>query len=199
MKVLIACEFSGTVRDAFIKAGHEAMSVDLMPTEQPGPHYMGDVFDVVDYPWDLMIAHPPCTHLTSSGAGHWERKKLNGSQQAAVSFVLKLAKLDIPRIAIENPVGVLSTVWRKPDQTFHPWDFGHTEQKHTCLWLKNLPPLEPTSDLRSEAKALPRAQRERLRYVGQSKNRWKVRSQTFQGVADAMAKQWGNLNENTSP
>jgi hypothetical protein len=141
LKVLIACEYSGRVRDAFIAKGHDAMSCDLLPTDAPGPHYQGDVFDVVDYPWDLMIAHPPCTDLSVSGAAWFAKKRLVGQQQASASFFMRLAKLSIPRIAIENPVCIMSTLWRKPDQVIQPWMFGHMEQKATCLWLKNTPPL----------------------------------------------------------
>jgi len=136
MRVLVACEFSGVVRDAFIKAGHDALSCDLLPTQAAGPHYQGDVRDLLDYPWDLMVAHPPCTHLAVSGARHFPDKRLSGLQQAAASFALMLAKADIGRIAIENPVCILSTVWRRPDQIIQPWMFGHGETKKTCLWLK---------------------------------------------------------------
>ena len=192
MKVLVACEYSGTVRDAFIKRGHEAMSCDLLPTDVPGPHYEGDVFDVIDYPWDLMIAHPPCTDLAVSGAAWFEQKRLAGRQQSGASFLLRLAKADIPRIAIENPVGVMSTLWRKPDQIIHPWMFGHAEQKSTCLWLKGLDPLTETLNVREQMLALPRNQRERLHYLPPSEDRWKLRSATFQGIADAMAAQWSD-------
>lgn len=191
MRVLIACEYSGRVRDAFIARGHEAMSCDLLPTDAPGPHYQGDVRDVLDYPWDLMIAHPPCTDLAVSGAAWFEGKRLSGSQQASASFFLKLAKADIPKIAIENPVCVMSSLWRKPDQVIQPWMFGHPEQKATCLWLKGLTPLRATNDVKEEMMLLPRNQRERLHYLPPSPDRWKLRSATFQGVADAMADQWG--------
>lgn len=191
MKVLIACEYSGTVRDAFIRAGHDAMSCDLLPTDVAGPHYQGNIFDVVDYPWDIMIAHPPCTDLAVSGAAWFANKRLVGSQQASVSFFMKLAKLNIPRIAIENPVCVMSSLWRKPDQVIQPWMFGHKEQKATCLWLKGLPALEPTNDVKEQMMELPKNQRERLHYLPPSADRWKLRSTTFQGIADAMAAQWG--------
>ena len=143
MRVLVACEWSGTVRDAFIMRGHEAMSCDLLPTEQQGPHYQGDVRDVLDYPWDLMIAHPPCTHLSVSGARHFGDKVLTGKQQAAASFFMRLARANIPHIAIENPICIISRLWRKPDQIVQPWMFGHGETKATCLWLKNTPPPSP--------------------------------------------------------
>ena len=183
MKVLVACEYSGIVRDAFIKKGHNAMSCDLLPTDKPGPHYTGNIRDVLDYPWDLMIAHPPCTHLSVSGARHFERKKLEGLQQSAISFFMMLAKSDIPAIAIENPVCVMSSVWRKPDQIIHPWQYGHGETKATCLWLKNLPKLIPTN--------IVDGREARIHKMPPSKDRWKLRSETYQGIADAMAMQWG--------
>lgn len=185
MKVLIACEYSGRVRDAFIRGGHEAMSCDLLPTDAPGPHYQGDVRDVLDYPWDLMIAHPPCTHLSVSGARHFEAKRLDGRQQSAVSFFMMLAKANIPMIAIENPVCIMSSMWRKPDQVIQPWQFGHGETKATCLWLKNLPPLQPTD--------IVEGRENRIHRMPPSQDRWKLRSETYQGIADAFANQWGNL------
>lgn len=191
MKILIACEYSGRVRDAFIRGGHEAMSCDLLGTDAPGPHYQGDVRDVLDYPWDLMIAHPPCTDLAVSGAAWFAKKKLFGMQQASASFFMMLAKADIPRIAIENPVCVMSSLWRKPDQIIQPWMFGHMEQKATCLWLKGLNKLTPTNDVKDEMMKLPRNQRERLHFLPPSEDRWKLRSETYQGIANAMADQWG--------
>jgi len=190
LKVLVACEYSGRVRDAFIGGGHDAMSCDFLPTDAPGPHYQGDVRDVLDYPWDLMIAHPPCTDLAVSGAAWFAKKRLVGAQQASASFFLTLAKADIPRIAIENPVCVMSSLWRKPDQTIQPWMFGHMEQKATCLWLKGIPPLTPTNNVKEQMMQLPKNQRERLHYLPPSKDRWKLRSETYQGIADAMAAQW---------
>jgi len=190
MRVLVACEYSGRVRDAFIAKGHEAMSCDLLPTEVVGPHYQGDVRDVLDYPWDLMIAHPPCTDLSVSGAAWFEKKKMNGSQQMSASFFMMLAKCDIPRIAIVNPICIMSRLWRKPDQIIQPWMFGHMEQKATCLWLKNLPVLYPTNDVKAQMMELPKNKRERLHYLPPSDDRWKLRSETFQGIADAMAEQW---------
>jgi hypothetical protein len=183
MRVLIACEFSGVVRDAFIGGGHEAMSCDLLPAETLGPHYQGDVRDVLDYPWDLMIAHPPCTHLSVSGARHFADKRMDGRQQSAVSFFMRLAKADIPRIAIENPVCIMSTLWRKPDQTIQPWEFGHGETKATCLWLKGLPPLQPTD--------IVLGREARVWRMPPSETRALERSRTYTGVAEAMAKQWG--------
>ena len=191
MRVLIACEYSGRVRDEFIKLGHEAMSCDLLPTDAPGPHYQGDVRDVLDYPWDMMIAHPPCTDLAVSGAAWFAKKRMAGQQQASASFFMMLAKADIPQIVIENPVCVMSSLWRKPDQTIQPWMFGHMEQKATCLWLKNTPPLTPTNIVKDEMMLLPRNQRERLHYLPPSADRWKLRSETYLGIAQAMASQWG--------
>jgi hypothetical protein len=182
MKILIACEFSGIVRDAFLKKGHEVMSCDLLPTEREGPHYQGDIFDVIDYPWDLMVAHPPCVHLCTSGAKHFKEKQLDGRYQSAVSFFMKLAKVNIPRIAIENPVCVISSLWRKPDQVIQPWQHGHGEVKKTCLWLKNLPCLIPTN--------IVEGREARIHNMPDSKNRSKNRSRTYEGIAEAMANQW---------
>lgn len=186
-KILVACEFSGIVRDAFIAKGHEAISCDLLPGEGEGPHYQGDVFDLVDYGFDLMIAHPPCTHIAVSGSRHFEKKRIEGLQHAAVSFVRKLSKVDIPYIAIENPVSVLSTMWRKPDQIIQPWQFGHGETKATCLWLKNLPALKSTN--------IVEGRENRIHRMPPSKDRGKLRSITYQGIAEAMAEQWGKVCE----
>ena len=191
MRVLIACEYSGTVRDAFIALGHDAMSCDLLPTETPGPHYQGDVRDVLNYPWDLMIAHPPCTDLAVSGAAWFKDKKILGKQQVSVSFFMMLAKCDIPKIAIENPVCIMSKLWRKPDQIVQPYMFGHKETKATCLWLQGLPLLKPTNDVKKETMELPEKERMRLHYLPPSPDRWKIRSKTFDGIAKAMAEQWG--------
>lgn len=184
MRVLVACEFSGTVRDAFIKRGHDAMSCDLLPTESPGPHYTGDVLDILDDGWDLMIAHPPCTHLAVSGARWFYRKQ--EEQREALEFVRLLLEAPIPRIALENPVSIISSRIRKPDQTIQPWQFGHGEVKRTCLWLKNLPLLVPT-DVVDGREA-------RVWRMGPSENRWKERSITYPGIAEAMADQWGMLD-----
>lgn len=183
MKILVACEYSGAVRDAFIRGGHDAMSCDLLPTDAPGPHYQGDVRDVLHYPWDLMIAHPPCTHLSVSGARHFEAKRADGRQQAAAAFFMMLARAPIPRIAIENPVCVMSSIWRKPDQVIQPWQFGHGETKATCLWLKNLPLLRPTN--------VVEGREPRIHHMPPSPDRWKLRSVTYSGIAQAMADQWG--------
>ncbi len=188
MKVLIACEYSGTVRDAFLKLGHDAWSCDLLPTDVPGPHFQCDVFEIIEKGWDLMIAHPPCTHLAVSGAAWFYKKEKE--QAEALDFVRKLMSAQIEKIALENPVSVISSKIRKPDQIIQPYMFGHTEQKKTCLWLKNLPLLKETKNVKSEMDLLPKNQRERLHYLPPSKDRWKLRSKTFQGIADAMAEQW---------
>jgi hypothetical protein len=145
MRVLVACEYSGRVRDAFLRRGHDAMSCDLLETEVPGPHYQGDVKDVINDGWDLMICHPPCTHLAVSGARHFAAKKASGVQDEALDFVRLLLDAPIHRIALENPVSIISSRIRKPNQTIQPWQFGHGETKATCLWLKNLPKLVPTN------------------------------------------------------
>ncbi|KDE19681.1 hypothetical protein AZ09_10465 [Acetobacter aceti 1023] len=190
MKILIGCEYSGIVRDAFIARGHDAMSCDLLPTERPGPHYQGDVRDVLDFPWDMAIFHPPCTDLAVSGARHFAVKRMDGRQQASASFFMRLAKCGIPKIAIENPVCIMSSLWRKPDQIIHPWQFGHGETKATCLWLVNLPPLRPTN--------IVPGREARIHKMPPSADRGKLRSQTYQGIADAMAEQWGGDYEKSS-
>ena len=183
MKVLVACEYSGTVRDAFIAAGHEALSCDLLPTDNPGPHYQGDVRDVLHDGWDLMIAHPPCTHLAVSGA-RWFKDK-QAEQAEALDFVRLLLEAPIDRIALENPISVISSRIRKPDQIIQPWQFGHGETKATCLWLKGLPKLEPT-DIVDGREA-------RVHKLPPSADRWKIRSTTYKGIAEAMAQQWGKM------
>ncbi len=183
MRVLIACEFSGRVRDAFIAKGHDAMSCDLLPSDTPGPHYQGDVLDILNDGWDLMIAHPPCTHLAVSGAAWFAEMRADGRQQHAIDFFMQLANADISKIAVENPVSIMSTKWRKPDQIVQPWMFGHGETKATCLWLKNLPKLHPTD--------IVDGREQRLHRLPPSIDRWKLRSLTYQGIADAMAEQWG--------
>ena len=183
MKVLIACEYSGRVRDAFIALGHDAISCDLLPTDSPGPHYQGDVFDIINDGFDLMIAHPPCTHLAVSGARHFEAKRKDGRQAAALDFVQRLMNADIPRIALENPVSIISSKIRKPDQIIQPWQFGHGETKSTCLWLKGLRLLKPTD--------IVTGRDDRIHKMPPSPDRWKLRSTTYQGIANAMAAQWG--------
>lgn len=183
MKILIACEYSGAVRDAFRRAGHDAVSCDILPTDVPGPHYQGDVRDILADGWDMMVAHPPCTHLAVSGARWFKDKK--EEQAEALAFVRLLMDAPIPRIAIENPVSVISSRIRKPDQIIQPWQFGHGETKATCLWLKNLPLLHPTD--------IVDGREQRVWKLPPTADRWKIRSATYQGIADAMASQWGVL------
>lgn len=181
MKVLVACEFSGIVRDAFIARGHDAMSCDLLPTEKPGPHYQGDVRDAIKWGWHLMVAHPPCTHLAVSGARWFKEKR--SEQEEALDFVKYLMTSNIEKIAIENPISIISSRIRKPDQIIQPWQFGHGETKATCLWLRNLPKLVPTN--------IVDGRECRIHNMPPGPDRWKDRSRTFQGIADAMAEQWG--------
>jgi len=220
MRVLIACEFSGTVRDAFIARGHDAVSCDMLPTERPGPHIQGDVLDVLGDGWDLMIAHPPCTHLAVSGARHFAEKRADGRQQAALEFVRRLMAAPIPRWCVENPVSIISSAIRKPDQIIQPYQFGHPESKKTCLWLRGLPCLVPTKTVEpvwmKNADGTDYRDSKGKRYspthylagrkqlarwanqtasgqnrLGPSPDRWKLRSATYPGIADAMAAQWG--------
>ena len=198
LKVLVACEYSGKVRNAFSACGHMAMSCDLLPSESQGLHYQGDVRDILDQGWDLMVAHPPCTYLSGSGM-HWTTRGLRDPQltEDALAFVQLLMDAPIPRIAIENPVSVISSRIRKPEQIIMPYQFGHDASKKTCLWLKNLPLLKPTKIIE------PRIVNGKKRWGNQtdsgqnklapSKDRWKIRSETYQGIADAMAVQWGSL------
>lgn len=204
MRVLVACEFSGIVREAFRRRGHDAVSCDLLPTEIPGPHIQGDVLEILEDGWDMLIAFPPCTYLCSSGL-HWN-KRVSGREQKtheAVLFVLNLMGdgfiyHGIPKVALENPVGCISTKYRKPDQTIQPWQFGHPESKRTCLWLKGLPLLKPTDVLqprngnvnRGWDNQTPSGQNK----LGPSETRAMERSLTYQGIADAMAEQWGKLS-----
>ncbi len=194
MRVLIACEFSGIVREAFAARGHDAWSCDLLPSERNGPHIEDDVRNRLTWAhWDLMVAFPPCTHLCSSGARWWAEK--TDEQREAIRFVKALAEAPIARIAIENPIGILSTIWREPNQIIQPWQFGHGETKATCLWLKNLPPLQPTHfdgpNLFWEEAPVERAAR--VHREPPSPDRWKNRSRTYQGIAAAMAAQWRDV------
>jgi len=195
MKVLIACECSGVVRDAFIKHGHNAMSCDLKPTERAGPHYIGNVFDLIECPrdsgtWDLIIAHPPCDHIAVSGAAHFAAKRADGRQQMGIDFFMMFTRLTC-KWAIENPVGIMSTLYRKPDQIIQPYEFGHPESKKTCMWLHGLPKLKPTNVLPKPEcgywnNCTPSGQNK----LGPSKDRAAIRARTYQGIADAMADQW---------
>jgi hypothetical protein len=190
MRILIACEYSGTVRDAFAARGHYAMSCDLLPTETEGMHYQGDVFDVIDQDWDMAIMHPPCTHLAVSGAAHFAAKIADGRQQQALDFVQKLMDCKIPKWCLENPISIISSKIRKPDQIIQPWMFGHPESKATCLWLNGLPKLKETKNVKELFNSLPKKEQQRIHYLSPSADRWKIRSKTFQGIADAMAEQW---------
>ena len=192
MKVLVACEFSGIVREAFVKRGHDAWSCDLLPTEIPGNHYTGDVFDIINYGWDMMIAHPPCTHLAVSGAKHFAKKRADGRQQEGIDLFMRFTDTNIPMVAIENPIGIMSTLWRKPDQIIHPWQFGDAFEKTTCLWLKGLPVLLPTSIV-SKGEFVTTPSGKRLPKWYSDNKSAKNRSRTFRGIADAMAEQWGAL------
>jgi len=193
MRVLVACEYSGVVRDAFTRAGHYAMSCDLLPTDAPGPHYQGDVRDILDHDWDLMIAHPPCTHLAVSGA-RWFKDKVQ-EQQDALEFVRVLLSAPVPRIALENPVSIISSRIRKPDQIIQPYEHGHEATKTTCLWLKNLPLLQPSHIVGKGARHTTKSGRSLPKWYNlpPSADRWKIRSATFPGIAAAMAAQWGGL------
>ena len=198
MKVLVACEYSGAVRDEFIKLGHDAMSCDLLPTDVPGPHYEGDVFDIINDGWDLMIAFPPCTHLALSGSQWFEQKRKDGKQQEALEFVKSLMLAPIDKIAIENPMGVIPTYIKPYDQVIQPYEFGDPFQKSTCLWLKNLPKLTPTNIVEkgefvewiSKKGKKKRMAKWFIDALKEKDLRWKIRSQTFPGIAKAMADQW---------
>lgn len=183
MKVLISCEFSGIVRNAFAELGHNAWSCDLLPSELPGNHIQGDVLSVLFNGWDLMIAHPPCTHLAVSGARWFAEKRADGRQQAAIKFFMQLINAPIEKIAVENPISIMSTKYRKPSQIVQPWQFGHGETKATCLWLKNLPVLQPTN--------IVDGRETRIYKMPPSPERAKERSRTYEGIAKAMANQWG--------
>lgn len=199
-RVLVACEYSGTVRDAFLARGHDAMSCDLLPSDVGGPHYQGDVRDIINDGWDLMVAHPPCTYLCSSGL-HWNKRVPGRAEltEEALEFVRYLLDAPIPHIALENPIGCIGTRIRKADQTIQPWQFGHDASKATCLWLVHLPKLVSTTVVE------PRIVNGKKRWANQtdsgqnrlppSKDRWKIRSETYTGIAEAMADQWGAVME----
>lgn len=218
MRVLVACEYSGRVRDAFLRGGHDATSCDILPTESPGPHYQGDVRDVLGAGWDLIVAHPPCTYLSVSGM-HWTRRGLRDPNltEDALAFVQLLLDAPAPRVAVENPVSVISSRIRPPDQIVQPWMFGHDASKATCLWLRGLPKLRPTEVVEPRlvccGRELPAGvgkygcpnccgdKTARPRWgnqtdsgqnrLGPSPDRWKKRSATYEGLAAAMAAQWG--------
>ena len=187
MRILVACEFSGIVRDAFLAAGHNAVSCDILPSERPGPHIQGDVLNYLGDGWDMMLAFPPCTHLAASGARWFAAKRADGRQQAGVDFFLRFTDTDIPRWCIENPVGIMSTLYRKPDQIIQPWQYGHPETKKTCLWLKGLSPLVPTD-------VVP-GREARIHRMPPGPNRGRERSRTYAGIAIAMAEQWSRGEE----
>lgn len=193
MKVLVACEFSGVVRDAFAARGHDSWSCDLLPSDRPGQHIQGDVLEVLGDGWDLLVAFPPCTYLCSSGL-HWNKRRPERAAmtEQALDFVRALLEAPVPRIALENPIGCISSRIRRPDQVVQPWQFGEDASKATCLWLVGLPPLRPTDVLPGGRKA----RRANQTASGQNKlapspDRWKLRSQTYRGIAEAMAEQWG--------
>ena len=201
MRVLVACEFSGIVRDAFVARGHDAWSCDLLPTEREGNHIQGDVLDMLDDGWDMMIAHPPCTHLAVSGAAWFEEKRKDGRQQEGIDFFMAFTKTSIEKTAIENPVGIMSKLYRKPDQIIQPYFFGEEAQKTTCLWLKNLPCLahweadnlffKKTHTHKGELVTYASGKR-MPKWYAELRGKGKERSKTFQGIAEAMAEQWGS-------
>lgn len=182
MRILIGCEFSGIVRDAFIAAGHDAVSCDIVDTDVPGPHIKADLLSVLTDGWDCLIAFPPCTHLCVSGARWWPEKKARGVQDAAIEFFMRCIEAPIAKVAVENPIGLMSTRYRKPDQIIQPWMFGHGETKATCLWLKNLPELLPTN--------IVDGRESRIHRLPPTSDRSKIRSTTYRGIAAAMASQW---------
>lgn len=193
MKVLVACEESQEVCKAFRELGHEAYSCDIEPCSGGHPewHLQCDALEMLKLQWDMIIAHPPCTHLSSSGARWFPEKRADGRQQQSIDFFMSFTQADCPHIAVENPVGIMSTQYRKPDQIIQPWMFGHPEKKATCLWLKGLPKLEPTNDVSAYMRTLPKSRQERLHYLPPGPDRARIRSRTFPGIAKAMAEQWG--------
>ena len=200
MRVLVACEYSGTVRDAFINTGHDAMSCDILPTDQPGPHYQGDVREMLHERWDLIIAHPPCTYLCNSGVCHLHKDPTRWAKlEGAAKFFKLFLDIDGPRVAIENPImhkyakELIGGV--NQNQVVQPWMFGHPETKATCLWLKGLPNLQPTNNVKEELTSMHKRDIQRLYYSPPGPERAKIRSKTFQGLADAMAAQWGCLDD----
>jgi hypothetical protein len=197
MKILVACEESQAVTIELRRLGHEAYSCDIEPCSGGHPewHLQQDVLPILREKWDMIIAFPPCTHLAASGAAWFEQKRKDGRQKQAIDFFMQFANCVCEKVAIENPVGIISSIWRKPDQIIHPWMFGHLEQKTTCLWLKGLQPLAETNNVRKQMMELPRNERERLHYLPPSKDRAKQRSKTFPGIARAMAEQWAGQSE----
>jgi hypothetical protein len=189
MNVLIGCEESGTVRDSFAALGHKVLSCDIQPTRSHGPHYEGDIFDVIDYPWDLAIFHPPCTHTSVSGAKHFEEKWMDGRQAVGVAFFMNLMRRSahIPKTVFEQPISIMSSLYRKPDQIIQPWQFGHAETKATCLWLKGVSSLQPTQIVDGRA--------DRIHKMPPGPTRARERSVTYAGIARAMAQQWGSQNQ----
>jgi site-specific DNA-cytosine methylase len=184
-RVLVACEYSGLVRDAFSALGWEAISCDLLPSDTEGLHFQGDVRELLTQHWDLIIAFPPCTHLAVSGARWFKEKQADGRQQEGIDFFMLFVNAKCKYVAIENPIGIMSTKYRKPDQIIQPWQFGHGETKATCLWLKNLPNLTPTK--------IVEGREQRIWKLPPSPDRAKIRSKTYEGIAKAMADQWGKL------
>ena len=193
MKILVACEESQVVTKEFRERGHEAYSCDieLCSGGHPEWHLQQDVAPVLKEGWDMLLAFPPCTHLAVSGARWFAEKRIDGRQQEGIDFFMQFANVDCPRVAIENPVGIMSTVWRKPDQIIQPWMFGHPERKATCLWLKDLPKLIETDNVKAEMSMLPTSQQQKIFYTSPGPDRPKIRSKTFLGIAKAMAEQWG--------
>lgn len=201
MKILVACEESQAVCKEMRRLGHEAYSCDIIPCSGGHPewHIQCDALELLKMRWDMIIAHPPCTHLAVSGARYFRQKQADGRQQNAIDFFMAFVDADCERVAIENPVSIMSSRYRKPDQIIQPWMFGHPEQKSTCLWLKGLPPLKPTENVYEEMIKRPKKERERLHYLSPSADRAKIRSKTYPGIARAMAEQWAGVCEGAAP